>query len=159
MPFRRARILLLAAAVCAAPGCTLFDDYTSGTPFTPDQPVKELSVVGEVNIDRSSGSRTCPDGRALFWGTVRNTGQIDVDSVSIIVDAYDAAGVQLGSFSGTVYNGTVETGEGIASDTAGTNLEVDQSGSFSVCSTLGFGSVARAEGRADGFAVETFGTQ
>lgn len=154
----RARGLLLAAAVCLAPGCTLFDDYMPGTPFTPDQPVKELSVVGEVNVDRSSGSRTCPDGRAVFWGIVRNTGDVDVDGVSIVVDAYDAAGNRLGSFTGSVFNGTVEE-EDLFSDTAGTNLEVDQSGSFSVCSTLGFGSVARAEGRADGFVIEDFGTE
>lgn len=156
MPLRRAGTLLLAVAVCVAPGCTLFDDYTSGTPFTPDQPVKELSVVGEINIDRSSGSRTCPAGRALFWGTVRNTGDVAVDGVSIIVDAYDAADNRLGSFSGTVYNGEVEEGEFVS--TAGTTLDVDESGTFSVCSTLGFSSVARADGRADGFAVEDLGS-
>lgn len=151
-------IVLLAAAVGLGAGCTLFDDYMPGTPFSLDQPVKELSVEGEINIDSAGGSGSCPAGRAVFWGTVRNTGDVEVEGVSIVIDAYNSAGALLGSFSGSVYNGTIETNDD-ESITAETSLEVDQAGVFEVCSSLAFGSVARAEGRADGFVIEDTGSQ
>jgi hypothetical protein len=149
---------VLAAAICTAPACTLFDDYLPGTPFTTEQPIMQLSVVGEVNVDRSSGTDECPAGRALFWGLVHNTGDVDVDGVTIIVDAFDAAGAQIGSFSGDVFNGNVETSAS-GSATAETTIAVDESGTFEICSSLGFDSVARAEGHASGFVIESGGTQ
>ena len=129
------RALGLAAALSVAPGCTYLDKYEGfpGTPFTPDQPEAAVTVVGEIGIDTvEKASEGCIPGGTLFWGNARNTGDQDVNDVMIHINAFNAAGAALGTFSGSVFNGTVD---------------VDQSGSFSVCSPLPAGSVARAEYR------------
>ncbi len=153
-------VTLIAAVLGFAPGCTLFDDILPGTPFTPDQPVAEVTVVGKINIDRASGLETgCSAGRALFWGIARNTGDLDVDSVFIEIDALDANQRVIDTYRVNVFNGeiteitttttttTTTTEEPI--QIAGTSLAVDESGTFSVCTRLGFGSVAGTAYRTD----------
>jgi hypothetical protein len=149
-------MLLAAALLGLAPGCTLFDEVLPGTPFTPDQPEKKLTVVGAVNFDRSSHSSDCGTGGTVFWGIVRNTGDLDVEDVYIIVDAYNASGTLLGSFRSSVYNGTVSESGNV--ETASTNLEVDASGVFEICTSLDPASVARADGRPDGSVIESIET-
>lgn len=140
-------MLLLAIVVGLAPGCTLLDDATSGTPFTPDQPKAEVTVVGRINIDSVTMSQAgCAVGSALLWGIARNTGDVDVDDVFIEIDALDAGNGLLDTYRAHVFNGEVTVVEGaLPADTtqlAGTSLAVDQSGSFSVCTRLAAGSVA-----------------
>lgn len=143
--------MVLVAALALAPGCTLFDEVLPGTPFTPDQPLAEVTVVGEINIDTATeSSENCPAGRAVLWGVARNTGDLDVDEVIIEIDALGADNRVLGTFSGNVFNNTVTTGnEEGAVPVAGTSLSVDQSGNFSVCTGLSAGSIARTVYRTD----------
>lgn len=155
---RLLRAVLLSTAAVLASGCTLFDDYMPGTPFTPDQPKAEVTVQGEINIDRSGGGDDCPPGGTIFWGIARNSGDVNVDDVSITISAYNAAGDLIGSFRDHVYNGDIEESETGSSATAETNLEVDQSGSFQVCTTVSFDSVARAEYQTDFIVIEDFGS-
>jgi hypothetical protein len=147
-------VVLFSVAVGLAPGCTLLDDYLPGTPFTPDQPVAEVTVVGKINIDSVTvtiednpltvADEHCSAGRALLWGTARNTGDLDVVNVTITIDALDANNAVLDTYRGYVYNGEFteadpETGAPLI---FGTSLVLDQSGSFSVCTQLSAGSVA-----------------
>jgi hypothetical protein len=141
------RASLLAVLVGCAPGCTLFDDILPGTPFTPDQPVAEVTVSGKINVDpTSASSEGCPAGGALFWGTARNTGDLDVDDVFIEIVALDANNAELGRFRTNVYNGEVSESPPPPAppepQVAGTSLAVDQSGSFSVCTRVPYGAVA-----------------
>lgn len=143
--------MLLAAVVALAPGCTLFSDT-----FLPEQPKAEVTVVGEINIDRATVSGPdCAAGRTLFWGIARNTGDLDVDDVFIEIDALDAGNGVLGSYRGNVFNGEVTPGtEGTETTAAtaqisGTSLAVDQSGTFSVCAPLSPGAVAGTAYRTD----------
>jgi hypothetical protein len=156
---RFSRTILLAVALGFAPGCTALDDYLPGTPFTPDQPEGEVTVVGPINADRiEQSTEKCAGGGTLFWGTARNTGDLDLNDVFIVVDAYGPAGALLGSFRTEVFNGevveasdTAATGadaaatDATATDIASTSLDVDQSGTFDICTSLPYGSVARTE--------------
>ncbi len=145
------RALLLATILGFAPGCTLFDDYLPGTPFTPDQPVAEVTLEGEIAIDRASGiSDGCSNGDAVLWGTVRNTGDLDVDEVFITVDVFDASDHLLGSYRVNVFNGEVTPGTDENSvDSFSTNLLVDQAGVFEICAPLASETVARTDYRTD----------
>ena len=135
--------LLVVAAVGLAPGCTLLDDVLPGTPFTPDQPVAQVTVVGGINIDGATlNVAKCSAGSALLWGTAQNTGDLDVDDVFITIEALGANGAVLGTYRVHVFNGTVSGGT--PTDpivVAGTSLAVDESGSFSVCTNVPSGSV------------------
>ncbi len=158
----------LALVVVLAPGCTLLDEILPGTPFTPDQPVAEVTVVGKINIDRvSRTTEGCNAGNAMLWGTARNTGDMDVVDVFIEIDALDANNNVLGTFRVNVFNGkisevlpppvttpttpttppattppaTTEPPEESV-QIAGTSLAVDETGTFEVCAPLNAGSVA-----------------
>jgi len=159
--------LLLAAVVGLAPGCTLLDEILPGTPFTPDQPVAEVTVVGKINIDRATGNREgCSTGRALLWGIARNTGDLDVDDVFIEIDALNSNNGVIDTYRVNVFNGDVSevtppevtppevtppevTPPETPVQIAGTSLAVDQSGIFSVCTGLAYGSVAGTAYRTD----------
>jgi hypothetical protein len=145
--------LLLLAVLGLAAGCTALDDYLPGTPFTPDQPQGQVTVVGAINNDRvEEDTEDCAVGRTLFWGTVRNTGDLDVEDVFIVIDAYGPAGDLLGSYRTNVFSGTVTPADPTVPgsfDIASTNLVVDQDGGFSVCVPLSYGSVARTEYRTE----------
>lgn len=149
-------VLLLAVAVGLAPGCTLFDDLTSGTPFTPEQPKAEVTVVGQINIDSVTASREgCSAGRVLLWGIARNTGDLDVQDVFLEIDALGPDGGVLDTYRVNVFNGEVVEGTEATETTpgtaqiAGTSLAVDQSGTFEACTRLAAGSVAGTAYRAD----------
>lgn len=147
------RALGLIAVLSLAPGCTYFDRYENfpGTPFTPDQPEAVVTVVGEIGIGAvEKASEGCIPGGTLFWGSARNTGDQDVNDVMIHIEAFNGAGVPLGTFSGSVFNGTVDIDDTDPDNPivrAHTSLDVDQAGTFSVCSPLPAGSVTRAEYR------------
>jgi len=151
--------LLLAAVVGLGTGCTLFDEFLPGTPFTPDQPVAEVTVVGQINIDRATANQNCSVGSALLWGTARNTGDSDVDDVFIVIDALNSANVVLDTYRVNVFNGDLSEIATSSSSTttttvkpiptAGTSLAVDQSGTFEVCTRLPFGDVAGTAYRTD----------
>lgn len=151
--------LLCAALLAPAAGCTLFDDYLPGTPFTPDQPVAEVSLIGVINLDPvARNSDTCPPGGTVFWGSVRNTGDLDVDDVTIVLDVFGPTGAFLGTFSDKVYNGEIVDAEDeLHYDSASTSLFVEQSGAFSVCSPLRYGTAARAEYRTEFVVIDTTG--
>lgn len=153
---RPSGVLLLAIVVGLAPGCTLFDDLTSGTPFTPDQPKAEVTVVGGINIDTATRSQVgCSAGRAILWGIARNTGDLDVDDVFIEIDALGADGGVLDTYRVHVFNGDVTTATEATETTeatsqaAGTSLDVDESGTFHACTRLGAGSVSGTAYRTD----------
>ena len=147
---------MLAAILGLAPGCTLFDDYLPGTPFTPDQPAAEVTVQGGINSDRTAGgAESCTPGGTVFWGTARNTGDVDVDEVFITINAFDAAGNVLGSYRTNVFSGTITEGTAVgASASVSTSLLVDQSGVFEVCTSLPFGSVARTDYHTDFLVIQ-----
>jgi hypothetical protein len=148
--------MLLVLAVGLAQGCTALDDYLPGTPFTPDQPEGQVSVVGEINNDRvEENTDGCAVGGTLFWGTARNTGDLDLDDVFIEIEAFGPTGDLLGTYRANVFNGEVVAADPEvpgATDIASTNLVVDQSGTFSVCSPLSYGSVVTTKYRT-GFVV------
>jgi hypothetical protein len=159
---RFSRTFLLAVAVGLAPGCTAFDEILPGTPFTPDQPEGKVTVVGPIYADRiEQSNENCAAGGTLLWGTARNTGDSDLNDVFIVVEAYDPSGALLGSYRTAVFNGEVveaadTTGaaatDAAATTTASNSLAVDESGSFSICTPLPYGSVARTEYRT-GFTI------
>lgn len=145
---RLSGVVLLIVALALAPGCTLFDDLFEGTPFTPDQPVGEVTVVGKINIDSVTVSREgCSAGRVLLWGIARNTGDLDVEDVTIEIDALGANSVVLDTYRVSVFNGQVAAATEESEDTeaspqtAGTSLAVDESGTFHACTRLAPGSV------------------
>jgi len=155
-------VLLLVAAVGLAPACTLLDEVFNGTPFTPDQPKAEVTVVGKINIDTVTVAQEgCSAGRVLLWGIARNTGDLDVDDVVIEIDALDADNRVLDTYRVNVFNGnvieataateateTTPATEGTA-QVAGTSLAVDESGNFQVCTRLAPGSVGSTAYRTD----------
>jgi hypothetical protein len=151
-------IWLLAAVVGLAQGCTALDDYLPGTPFTPDQPAGEVTVVGAINADRIElSTEDCAAGGTIFWGTARNTGDLDLNDVFIVIDAFGPSGALLGTYRTNVFNGEVtaaDTTEPGAFDIASTSLAVDQSGTFDVCAPLPHGSVARTDYRTEFIVVE-----
>jgi len=150
------RALLVAAVVGLAPGCTALDDILPGTPFTLDQPLAQVTVQGEINIDPiTAESEGCSPGGTLLWGIAKNTGDRDLDDVFIEIDALSAGNAVLGSYRVNVFNGEVTTGaEEDAVQIAGTSLAVDQSGTFSVCTNLGYGSVAGTAYRTDFIVID-----
>ena len=147
--FRLSGVVLFSVAVGLAPGCTLFGDA-----FLPEPPQAEVTVVGEINIDRVTvtiednpltvENEHCSAGSALLWGIARNTGDLDVVNVTITIDALNANNAVLDTYSGYVYNGEFteadpKTGTPLI---FGTSLVLDQSGNFSICTRLSAGSVA-----------------
>ena len=149
---------LLCTVVCAmTPACTAFDDYLPGTPFTPDQPEGAVTLEGTIQADAvPEGSVVCAAGGTMLWGTVRNTGDVDVDEVTIEIDVFGPAGEFLGTYGGDVFNG--ETAPPVGSDApavALTNLVVDQTGFFEVCAAVPVGSVSRTEYRTFFIVLET----
>ena len=142
--------MLLAAVFGLLPGCTLLDKIFPGT-FTTEQPKAEVTVVGKINIDRSTGHEEgCSAGRTLLWGTARNTGDVDLDDVFIEISALDANNNVLGTYRVNVFNGDIVTSTTVPPvTTAGTSLIVDQSGTFEACAPLSFGSVASTTYRTD----------
>jgi uncharacterized protein (AIM24 family) len=148
------RALGLAVALLALPGCTLFDFWPEGglegQPFTPDQPEGEVTLSGVMNSDRIVVAREgCTPGNTFFWGQVTNTGDMDVTSVSISITVLDGAGRQLGTWSAPVYNGEVEeikdADGNVITTVAGTFLAVDSSGTFTVCTSVPFGTAGGTE--------------
>lgn len=156
LPSRFSRALLVAAFLGLAPGCTLFDDYLPGTPFTPDQPVAEVTLEGEIAVDQSSGNTdACSSGGTILWGMVRNTGDLDVDDVFITVEVFDASDTLLGSYRVNVFNGEVITAADESSvDSFSTSLVVDQAGVFEVCSSISAERVARTDYRTDFIVID-----
>jgi len=150
--------LLCVAALVLASGCTALDDYLPGTPFTPDQPEAAVTLTGEMHADRISAPTTgCPPGGTVFWGQVTNTGDLNVTEVSIAIDVFDAASASLGTFGGSVFNGDVVTDDTDPDNpivVAGTSLEVDQAGTFTVCTPVPYGTAARTEYRTRFIVVE-----
>jgi hypothetical protein len=142
-------LLLSVAALALTPGCTKWDDWLPGSPFTPAQPEAEGTLTGAMNAERIAESTTgCTPGGTVFWGQVTNTGDMDVTEVSIAIDVFNAAGVSLGTFGGTVFNGEVETDVTDPDHPiviAGTSLVVDQSGTFTVCTPVPYGTAAHTE--------------
>lgn len=153
------RALGLAATLLLAPGCTLWDDWLPGDPFTPEQPKGEVTLTGEMNVDPiTASSPGCSPGGTVFWGSVINSGDLDVTDVSIAITAFDAAGGALGTFSGKVFNGETEeikdADGNVVAIVAGTSLEIRQSGAFNVCAPVPAGAVARTEYRTSFTIVE-----
>lgn len=140
--------LALALALCL-PACTLFDDYLSGTPFTLDQPQAAVTLEDKIHAGPIvETNESCVAGGTIFWGRVRNTGDVPVEDIFIIIDVFNPAGVFLGSFRDHVYNGVLaESNEGY--DRPGTSLEEEEAGYFSICTTVAFGSVGRTEYRTE----------
>jgi hypothetical protein len=152
--FRLPGVVLLAAVLGFAPGCTLF-----GEPFVTQQPTGEVTVQGGINIDSASGIEAgCSAGRALLWGTARNTGDVDLDDVFIEIDALDANRNVLGTYRVNVFNGDISEVPGATpaetTSSAGTSLAVDESGTFSVCTGLSAGSVVSTAYRTDFIIIE-----
>ena len=151
---------LLAAALLSASclSCTAFERYTFA------DPTGEVSLIGEPEAVRSSPSPTvprdfpysdCPVGATIYWGRVKNTGDVDVEDVKIVIDVFDAAGTLLGRFVDSIYNGVISE-DLDQNPNPGVDLEVEQSGDFSVCcSSVPFGTAARATFRTE-FLVPDF---
>lgn len=147
---KQCMLILLVLLAAAAAGCTIF-----GEPF--DDPSVELSIIG--------GERKfCKDGRALIFGHVRNTGELEARDITAVASVFDGGGGFLGSFKGPVTE-SVEEIDVILVDDDGNpildeegneivverlvipidTLDVDESGSFSVETTVGCNDVARSE--------------
>lgn len=142
--------LLIAAVVALATGCTLLDEILPGTPFTPDQPLAEVTVVGQINIDPVTlDQEDCPAGSALLWGTAKNTGDLDLVDVFIEIDALNSGGGVMGTYRTNVFNGEIVEATEETVQIVGTSLAVEQSGSFSVCARQSAGSVAGTAYRTD----------
>jgi hypothetical protein len=152
------RALLLAVLASPGAGCTYLDKWLPGTPFTPDQPIAEVTLDGEMHVDPASGfNEGCPSGGTVFWGTARNTGDIPVVDVSIFVNAYGPGNAFLGSFRTSVFSGEIIVEEGApetAPESAATDLDIDESGTFEVCAPLPFGSVVRTEYRTEFIVID-----
>jgi hypothetical protein len=149
---------LLCAALCAlAPACTGFDDYLPGTPFTPDQPTAAVTLVDGIYADVvPSDSVVCNPGSTMLWGTVKNTGDLDVDEVFIEIDVFGPGGAFLGTYGGDVFNGetTSPVGSEGAVEVALTDLAVDQAGYFQVCAAVSAGSISRTDYRTSFVVIE-----
>jgi hypothetical protein len=154
---RFAQAWLCAALLASAPACTLFDDYLPGTPFTPDQPEAEITLQDVIHVDPIRRStESCPAGGTIIWGYVRNTGDLDVDELEIIIDVFGPSGALLASFRDHVFNGEVVAGEGEGSiDAASTSLAVDQTGTFNICTPLPAALVFRTDYRTEFIIIET----
>lgn len=148
---------LFTVTLCAlAPACTGLDDFLPGTPFTPDEPTAAVTLVDEIYADVvPSGSAVCDPGGTMLWGSVRNTGDLDVDEVFIEIDVFGPGGGFLGRYGGDVFNGeTVSIGEEDPVEVALTNLAVDQTGYFQVCAGVSAGSISRTEYRTSFVVIE-----
>lgn len=159
-PARTAGALALALALeLSLPACTLFDDYLSGTPFTLDQPEAAVTLEDRIYADPiAETTDSCVAGGTVFWGRVRNTGDITVEDVFISIDVFDPADVFLGSFRDHVVNGNVTPGDDDF-DRPGTILLVGEAGYFNVCATVPFGSVGRTEYRTEFVVINTEGSE
>lgn len=157
LPVLKARTaLLLAAALVAValPACTAFDRFK----FEP--PTGEVSIEGTPEATAYAPNppvpkkydkefNDCPVGATVYWGQVKNTGDVVVEEVKIVVDLFGAAGEFLGRFVDGVYNGEVTDDQG-KNPTPGTSLEIEQTGVFAVCcSSVPFGRAARATFRTE----------
>lgn len=126
-------LLFLAAALA---GCT-----SMGYGF--DDPAGEVSVVGDP-------FESCEAGRIFLFGKARNTGDLEVRNLTAIADLFGGDGAFLGRFQAPVSAG-VETvvgeidGEPISVDIVIDTLDVEESGTFTIRTTVGCGSAARAE--------------
>ena len=111
--------LCLVVAGCSANGLTF------------PEPEGELTVVGGIQMASASGI-------TVFYGTVINTGDVEVEDIFISIQAFSAGGALLGTFRDVVSRWTTETG-------VDNMLDVNESGSFIVPSNLPFGAVGRTE--------------
>jgi hypothetical protein len=126
-------LLLLAAAGCTSMG------------FGFDDPVGEMSLVGELNAD-------CVSGRIFYWGNTRNTGDVTLRDVVAYVDAYNGAGGFIGRYQGPVSKSAnveeIRDEEDEVIDeivTFDDVFEVEEKGIFNIQSGVACGSAAREE--------------
>ncbi len=132
----RCLVPFLLAGLLAVGGCTsIWGGF--------DDPEGELSLVGEP-------FEGCTGGRAYFFGTARNTGQLEVRNSTAIVDVFGGGGSFLGRFQAPVAAG-VESAEGVVDgeivsvDVVNTTLPVDETGTFNIQTGVGCGAAARTE--------------
>jgi len=134
---RKVRILGVALLVAVAlAGCTY-----GGRGF--DDPKGEMSVIGEPY-------EGCTAGRTYLFGNARNTGDLVLSNIAAFADIFDGGGSFLGRFEAPVSGGAetipVEGDELITEiDIIIDTLNVNQSGTFNIKTTVGCGRMARAE--------------
>jgi hypothetical protein len=126
-------LLLLASAGCTSMG------------FGFDDPVAEMSVVGDLSTE-------CVSGQIFYFGTARNTGDVTLRDVVAYVDAYNAGGGLIGRYEGPVSKSANvevikdENDEVIDEIVTFDDIfEVDETGVFAIQSTAACGSAAREE--------------
>ncbi len=133
------RLVLLMAGLLGVgmlAGCT-----ANGKGF--DDPKGEVSLVGEPFIG-------CDGGSVFIFGTARNTGDLEARNVTAMADVFGGGGEFLGRFQTQVSAG-VETitledeDESVYVDVIIDTLEVDQTGTFTINTTVGCGRIAREE--------------
>jgi hypothetical protein len=122
---RRFFNVLLVIALSLAAGCTTNDSFTFPDP------------LAEVTLLRELYSRNV-NGVTMYWGTVKNTGDVDVENVSMVIDVFGVGGALLGRFRGIVSQSVEE--EAVVDD-----LAIDEIGSFLIITSVPFGTESRVE--------------
>jgi hypothetical protein len=143
------RRLLTAAAVAL-----LMASCTADSRYKLRQPTGDVQLEGALNKETAPADSHCPTGTLVYWGHVKNVGDIDVQEVRFVVDVFNGAGGSLGSFSADVFGASL-TPDASGNAAASTNLIVDQVGTFLVCTGLSPGAAARAEYHAKWVVFET----
>jgi len=126
---------LLGAGLLAA--CTIDERFTFSDPV-------EAVALEELNAVPAPRGVTCAPGSTVYWGKARNTGDVFLYDVQVFLDVIGPAGDLLGRFSGSVYNGESGTDD-FGNTNPDSTLDIDQQGSFTVCTTVPWGAAARAE--------------
>jgi hypothetical protein len=137
----------LAAALLAS-ACTASDS------FKLRQPTGQVLLEGGIDLVRGPVGGDCDPGTTVFWGHVRNTGDMDVQEVRFVLTALDGGGRSIGTFTESVYAGALSP-DAIGTETASTALLMDQVGTFLVCTPIPWGAAARADGHATFVVVDT----
>lgn len=130
------RLFFIALCGVLLPACTASKE------FELDEPAGEVTLDGRLNADPSGGY-------TMYWGTVRNTGDVDVEDVEFVVDVYGAGDAYLGRFRGLVSTGVADEGPISTLKAGEAGPSTGGTGGFTITTTVPWGSATRAEGHAE----------
>lgn len=126
------RICAVGLLLCLAPACTLFNG------FDLEEPTAEVVLDGNLNSSSVGG-------RTVYWGRVRNTGDLDVEEVVFVVRVYGGGGVFLGQFSDLVSRGIEDEDPVSTLDAGGNSPGSGEAGDFIVYTSVPWGAAASTE--------------
>lgn len=122
--------------------CGLLSSCTAFKGFELDQPTSEVTLDGPLYSTEEGGY-------TVYYGKVRNTGDVDVEEVSFVIDVYGTDDAFLGRFSGVVAKDFENLDTVRTLDAGDKGPGSGETGDFIVTTTVPWGQAVRTESHAE----------